>query len=748
MSVVSPEQHSISEGNLFSSVTSSESRGTFTLHSPLHVSLEDSAFLSDSASGDFLSLHSISSEGSLFPHHLAFGDPVSSLKDDHIFRVGFCNVGGFPAMFGPNPKAQEIKHFMALHDIDLFGGCEANLNWSRAPDSMRLLEWFRDIPSCRTYSAHNVTEKMGLKQYGGTFWIGTSLASQFIVDMDKDPTGLGRWVSCTLSGRSNRKIHLVFGYRPCLNSWSRLRSVYAQHHWYFSSIHRTVCPRSAFFLDLAACIQVWRAHGDEVLLFADLNGDVRHPEVSQFASSCGLQKCILSRYPSLPPPVTFHRGDHFGSSPIDGAWCTDGLFLSATTIYPVDQGPGDHRAFVVDLHLRNTIGEPRLRVVCPPARRLSCAIPGAVSRYTEAFSHFSERVHLPQRLNSLFMLAQQPNLDRAFFLSEMEKFDRLKADGMRFAEKRCRRLHMGAIQFSPDLNIWRNKKELWRLVLRRHLGYRVHAVTIRRLACKLHILDPLSVPLLSVRRYFQEAKQRYEALKPHHEILQHSFLLERLQDPTLSDEQHTAISKLVALERVRDSFRRIRMLRGLKLGSSISQVEIQGPSGPQVVSDRHSVEHALCQSLQNRFTKAHGSPFLHGQLALDVDPYGCGPAARSILEGTYTCPPGTDDYTKQFIEALKWPILRPELVSMILNTDAFCAHWKQARERTSSSFSGLHFGHYKAAAFAPPLAHLHARFTQLVFMTGISLSRYQSGLQVILEKSLGLLLLIFYVPFY
>jgi len=88
--------------------------------------------LSDSASGKSLSSHYISLDDLLFPHHLAFGDPVSSLKDDHIFRVGFCNIGGFPAMFGPNTKAQEIKHFMALHDINLFGGCKANLNWSKA----------------------------------------------------------------------------------------------------------------------------------------------------------------------------------------------------------------------------------------------------------------------------------------------------------------------------------------------------------------------------------------------------------------------------------------------------------------------------------------------------------------------------------------------------------------------------------------------------------------------------------------
>ena len=61
----------------------------------------------------------------------------------------------------------------------------------------------------------------------------------------------------------------------------------------------------------------------------------------------------------------------------------------------------------------------------------------------------------------------------------------------------------------------------------------------------------------------------------------------------------------------------------------------------------------------------------------------------------------------------------------------------RAWERTSSSILGAHFGHYKAATCEFSLANLHARFTQLVFMTGLSISRYQQGLQVILEKKAG-----------
>jgi len=169
---------------------------------------------------------------------------------------------------------------------------------------------------------------------------------------------------------------------------------------------------------------------------------------------------------------------------------------------------------------------------------------------------------------------------------------------------------------------------------------------------------------------------KYEELKPQHELLRQSFLAARLQDPTLSDAQHSAILKLIAGECNREAYRRIRMLKGSKVGTSISQVEITGANGPQLITGRHAVEQALCQSLQQRFTRAHGSPFLHQPLLKDVGFLRCGAAAQAILEGTYQCPPETDEYTRLFIKALRWPANRPDLISTILNTEAFCRHWR------------------------------------------------------------------------
>jgi len=51
--------------------------------------------------------------------------------------------------------------------------------------------------------------------------------------------------------------------------------------------------------------------------------------------------------------------------------------------------------------------------------------------------------------------------------------------------------------------------------------------------------------------------------------------------------------------------------------------------------------------------------------------------------------------------------------------------------------SGLHFGHWKAAAESDTLLEIHAMFTEITVSTRHSPRRWQQGLSVMLEKVLG-----------
>ena len=56
------------------------------------------------------------------------------------------------------------------------------------------------------------------------------------------------------------------------------------------------------------------------------------------------------------------------------------------------------------------------------------------------------------------------------------------------------------------------------------------------------------------------------------------------------------------------------------------------------------------------------------------------------------------------------------------------------------SYSGRHFGHYKAAAHSDYLSEVHARIDELVTKTGATPERWSKGLSVMLEKIAGVAL--------
>ena len=114
-------------------------------------------------------------------------------------------------------------------------------------------------------------------------------------------------------------------------------------------------------------------------------------------------------------------------------------------------------------------------------------------------------------------------------------------------------------------------------------------------------------------------------------------------------------------------------------------------------------------------------------------------AARQILAGTYVPPPGVDAVTCEFLAALQAtaPLDPTNRISCEITRQDFQQHWRKARERTSSSLSGLHYGHYKAAAASEFLSEIHALMTELAVTGGSPFNRWQSGLSVMLEKQRG-----------
>jgi hypothetical protein len=114
--------------------------------------------------------------------------------------------------------------------------------------------------------------------------------------------------------------------------------------------------------------------------------------------------------------------------------------------------------------------------------------------------------------------------------------------------------------------------------------------------------------------------------------------------------------------------------------------------------------------------------------------------AQKILKGTYDYPPDTDEWTKKILQEAHFMFSQKmsgiEIATMI-TTEDFQNYWQWVDESTLSSFNGVMFSHYKAAAFHYMFSAMHVAYLTACARKGIPLKWWGVRLTVLLEKIIG-----------
>jgi len=110
-------------------------------------------------------------------------------------------------------------------------------------------------------------------------------------------------------------------------------------------------------------------------------------------------------------------------------------------------------------------------------------------------------------------------------------------------------------------------------------------------------------------------------------------------------------------------------------------------------------------------------------------------AFNQILMGTYNTSLIHDPYTKKLLQHLGRP---PGISNLPPCTETgYVQGWKKAIEATSSSPSGVHFGHYIAGLEDKVVAKINYLMANIPMLTGISPTQWRTALNVMLEKLVG-----------
>ena len=208
-----------------------------------------------------------------------------------------------------------------------------------------------------------------------------------------------------------------------------------------------------------------------IIVCGEINQDVTDNDIQSYFTSLGLHNLIFLRHPSNRAPATYNRNTT--NTSIDGVWASVNLNLIRGGYLDYDDFPGDYRALWFDLSITQLFGCNLTPIWKPQARRLQLRDPRVVSRYNSILTSQLLVHDLPNRLFRLEadIANNRPTHDQELLYSQI---DAETMTAMLYAESKCRKLRMGAVQFSELTNRLRKQIFFWSMAISRHQGKYIH----------------------------------------------------------------------------------------------------------------------------------------------------------------------------------------------------------------------------------------------------------------------------------
>ena len=660
------------------------------------------------------------------------GDEIKSKHEDNV-RFYFENIDGFSVniskqVYNNNDKIKYFNSLLSRLEIDVVGGAEARTNWSMVPGSHQLSHLLQQREGARTITAHNIHERFSIAQQGGTFMSATEFNQGLIETSGCDETGLGRWCWMKFKG-TTASTRVVMAYGACVTRKQAQNATIAQQRRYWRLQNNNTCPRKLFREQLISQLKTWREEGDKIILFLDSNEDMSEGILQRMLVGEDLEMIdAVSQQSKMPGPPTFVRG----SRQIDAVWITPDIQVASACFTPFYFGIGDHRGIVIDIPKTSLIGGDTRTIYRPTARRLKCNEEHVWKAYCEKLEIYLRRHRVKEKLDYIqaHYSSNHPRLRKA-----LNSVDRVISEGMRHAEKKCRKIRAGTVPYSPQLAEAGAKIKLWSLVIRHHLGSNINTRYIRRVAKKCKIKRALSCSLATARMNKMAAEANYKKLKKSAYRLRTEFL-HHLIEMKPNTKARRAIRMILKHEETRRAWRIINKGRGKEQLNGVSAVQIKTNNDWTTVTTRIEVEKAIMDNNSKRFHLASTTPLMQPSAVKGIGYLGNTPLADNIINDNFIPSSQLDGYTQKFLKFIgKRPTL-PAISSTISSCD-FKSYWQRSKEKTSSSMSGRHFGHYKAASKNTFLTAIHSKFCNIASVCGTSINRWERGLTVMLEKIKG-----------
>ena len=666
-------------------------------------------------------------------------------KEEGMVRIVSQNIGCLGVNTLTNSKQDTAIQWLINNEVDICAWQEIGIAFHKVPGYERLSERIRDRRwnKVRLTYANNIHDSASEHfQWGGTAILSFNEAATRVKSSGKDQSGMGRWSHFMLEGKHHHKVRFISAYNPCKTQDStKTQTVYNQQKSHLQSQGNNNCPRLQFLLDLVQQIKKWQENGELIVVLMDFNENLLRDGPLQMAlKQLGLVDPIrkMHRNVTRPPPTS-----KTGSVPIDSIFVSKKLSNIARGGWlKLGEGIGDHRVLFCDVPFNDILGENPFQIHRPEMRRLKCEDPRIVQKFNSLLLQqiIAEGTHL--KLAHLKQRIDLDNITKKECQISLTKIDNSIKHSTLYAEKHCRKLKVGQVPHSVERNEAARIIELWNNVIRKKRGWNISSRLIKRLTKKCNLsIDPMHLSLEDCEIERKLARKGYATLKSNSVTVRENFLdgLAAVQAAQGNETVTNAILRIKRLEELRASHRRIRTVTKVYNGAT-ERVLIPDPSDPSshiISTDKVTIEHALRKENEAKFRLAYRDcPFLKRPLNTMLGQTATNDISDTILNGTFSPPPNLNKYTKRFIKCLAMPL---SIKAKGQNDDTITPeqslqYWRRKCERTSSSYSGMHIGTYKASTYNFILHQMKTDIVNLTYKLGLTIPRWTYDLDVTLLK--------------
>jgi len=433
---------------------------------------------------------------------------------------------------------------------------------------------------------------------------------------------------------------------------------------------------------------------------------------------------------------------------------------------------GDHRPYYLDFDGVVLFSDTAYQIDPLNLHQLQLKDPRKVNKYISILHDLLGQHNVFPRLERL-----QSQLDTnqwsAACTSEYESLDDTINESLLTAEKNISRRITTTYQWSPTLKKAVYCLRYWLQRLRQVRGqpFSLNQLLLFQREADISLSDQELSTESEIKKAQHTAYSSLKALQKQHQELREYYLedlaeaivLERAPqlavkglEHILRDKTAKQIKQLISREKLRTMYRKISKILNKNNGTGLSRIDIPDPSavsdvtgdpnnpkswkGPwKSVTSPSGIARKVCKINIAQYHQGHATPFGSGPLAAMIGRRGDTPCSQDLLRGTLPpeMPSSLLPETLRVLYTLAQPV--PQTTgSPVITPDEFVSTYSVASEQTSSSSSGRHIDHYKAALKDPCLTQLHAAMMSIPFQVGFAPPRWTKVTDIMLEKEAGI----------